>query len=437
VTNRNGKEVTKYREGLLMAARRLIFKHLSTFCPDVPLGELAQFVNGTSYTGEFVGDGDTPIIRISNISDPSAVYLRTSQQFAERFMVSEGDLLVSWSASFKSIIWPGPDGVLNQHIFKVTPLGSNDRRYLRHAIEDAFSEMRRNQVGIGMMHLRRGDFLGHNVPHPTIPVQTAVGEYLDWIEGSCRGPEVPLPDEIRAIESKLRSLRRLIAGAGEVDELWSSIVRDGPLLLRSMLASSTGTEVVMSDLVQRRPLDVDVQADETYHFAGVYSFGRGVFVGEEKPGLDFSYKQLTRLRAGDFVYPKLMAWEGALGVVPPECDGLVVSPEFPVFEIDQTKVLPEVLDVAFRDPAMWPRLRGSSTGTNVRRRRLNPKDFLQLIFELPEMQSQLIFQKVKRRVDELIAEVEAAAPVLDALLPSIIDAHLDDTATFPILERAS
>ena len=32
---------------------------------------------------------------------------------------------------------------------------------------------------------------------------------------------------------------------------------------------------------------------------------------------------LTRLRAGDFVYPKLMAWEGAFGVVPPECEGIV------------------------------------------------------------------------------------------------------------------
>jgi type I restriction enzyme, S subunit len=88
----------------------------------------------------------------------------------------------------------------------------------------------------------------------------------------------------------------------------------------------------MRDLLKLRLPDVTVRADDTYEFAGVYSFGRGVFKGAKKSRMDFAYPRLTRLRTNEFVYPKLMAWEGALGVVPPECEGCVVSTEFPVFE---------------------------------------------------------------------------------------------------------
>jgi hypothetical protein len=46
-----------------------------------------------------------------------------------------------------------------------------------------------------------------------------------------------------------------------------------------------------------------------------------------------------------------MAWEGAFGIVPSELEGFVVSPEFPVFEVIEERVLPETLDIYFRTPA--------------------------------------------------------------------------------------
>jgi type I restriction enzyme S subunit len=127
------------------------------------------------------------------------------------------------------------------------------------------------------------------------------------------------------------------------------------------------------------------------------------------------------LHIGDFVYPKLMAWEGALGVVPPECDGLVVSPEFPVFEIDQSRILPEVLDVYFRTPAIWPTLSTDSTGTNVRRRRINPSDFLEYHIPLPSMETQLLLRDTRARVEILKALQAETQAELDALLPALLD----------------
>ena len=116
-----------------------------------------------------------------------------------------------------------------------------------------------------------------------------------------------------------------------------------------------------------------------------------------------------------------MAWEGALGIVPNECDGCHVSPEFPVFTVDQSRVLPEILDIHFKTPAVWKKLADISTGTNLRRRRLNPNAFLGYTFPLPPMEVQkkvkcLANQAAIKRDLQNIAMVEE-----EALLLSILD----------------
>lgn len=116
-----------------------------------------------------------------------------------------------------------------------------------------------------------------------------------------------------------------------------------------------------------------------------------------------------------------MAWEGALGVVPPNCDGLVVSTEFPVFEIDEQIMLPEVMDTHFRSPEVWPTLSGQSGGTNVRRRRINPKDFLNLKMPCPSREAQAAIRECVSRSSSIIAIQAETAAELGAMLPAILD----------------
>ena len=235
---------------------------------------------------------------------------------------------------------------------------------------------------------------------------------------------IPLPsvDEQRRLVAKIDELA---AKVEEARKLRDEADAGYDAMCRSVLLHGHDEQALLSpmrDLVRLRPADVDVRKDESYHFAGVYCFGRGVFVGQKRTGLEFAYPTLTRLRTNDFVYPKLMAWEGALAVVPPECDGLVVSTEFPVFEIDQEKVLPEVLDVYFRNPSVWPKLSGASTGTNVRRRRLNPSDFLTYRMPLPPMWTQLRLREVYRRVKEIKKVHARTTKELVSLAPSLLEA---------------
>jgi type I restriction enzyme S subunit len=215
--------------------------------------------------------------------------------------------------------------------------------------------------------------------------------------------EVPLPpiEEQRRIVERFDAIRQHLQQA---DALRESITQEWAALCRSMIAHDPDTKrVAVADVVRQRAPDVLVEPDVSYPFAGVYSFGKGVFKGHVKQGAEFAYPKLSRLKTGDFIYPKLMAWEGALGVVPPECDGCVVSPEFPVFEIDEDQVLPEVFDVYFRDPQTWQNLQGGSTGTNARRRRLNPVDFLKLEVPVPGKETQRRLKDVRRLETRLMA----------------------------------
>ena len=233
--------------------------------------------------------------------------------------------------------------------------------------------------------------------------------------------EIPLPP----LEEQQRVVARIEKMAAQIEEaraLRKETADEVDALLRSVLDSDKNAQPVpLRELVKLRSPDVSVRVDENYKFAGVYCFGRGVFKGNLKSGLDFAYPRLTRLRAGEFVYPKLMAWEGAFGVVPKECDGCVVSTEFPVFEVNSDRVFPEVLDTYFCTPSVWPEVAGESTGTNVRRRRLNPQDFLNFKMPLPSRETQLMFMKIRAAMDELKPLQMETASTLDALMPALLD----------------
>lgn len=240
------------------------------------------------------------------------------------------------------------------------------------------------------------------------------------------------PDQFEASEIRLPLLaeqRRIVA---RIEELATKIreaqkLRDN--LREQMLAlprailhhRPSDRKIRVGKFATLRPPDVKVEPLEEYPFAGVYSFGRGVFRGQRKLGSEFAYPKLTRLRAGNFVYPKLMAWEGALAIVPSECDGLVVSTEYPVFEIDTEVMLPEVIDTYFRSPQVWPGLSGQSGGTNVRRRRLNPTDFLNLQVPWPDRETQLEIKQCVTRIAAIRAIQSETATELDAMLPAILD----------------
>ena len=241
--------------------------------------------------------------------------------------------------------------------------------------------------------------------------------------------EISLPPlaEQQAIVIRLDALADK---ARQVTAHLDAIEADVAALMRSYLFAETGgsmTKRRMSELMALRSPDVTVDRLQQYQFAGVYSFGRGVFASVNKAGIEFAYERLSTVRAGDFIYPKLMAWEGALGIVPAECDGMVVSPEFPVFSVDTDAILPEVLDIYFRTPAVWPALAELSGGTNIRRRRIQPSSFLNYEMPVPSMMLQRKIRELHRQTQALKVSHAAVRAANAALLPAILERLFTNT----------
>jgi type I restriction enzyme S subunit len=142
-----------------------------------------------------------------------------------------------------------------------------------------------------------------------------------------------------------------------------------------------------------------------YQFAGTYSFARGVFLGEKKFGARFKLPKVQRIHEGDFAYCKIMAWEGAFGIVPEEAHNCVMSGAFVVYEVDQSRLDPRYLDYYFKMERVWKTIGRQSTGTNVRRRSLHPKQFETASIPLPPLNEQ---RRIVSRIKELAALIEEA-----------------------------
>jgi type I restriction enzyme S subunit len=272
-----------------------------------------------------------------------------------------------------------------------------DARYLDHYCRtERFRAQVEAQGSTNYAAIRPADVLAYTIPLPSLPEQQALVARLD-----------ALAEKTRQVEAHL-----------------AAVERDAERLVRAYIfqpPNEQPTKRPMSELVSQRPPDVTVDGTVQYRFAGVYSFGRGVFPSVVKAGSEFAYERLSTVRAGDFTYPKLMAWEGALGVVPPECDGMVVSPEFPVFSLNTDEVLPELLDIYFRTPEIWPQLAERSGGTNIRRRRLQPSAFLSYEMPVPSMATQLKLREAHRLTQALKARHAAIREANAALLPAVLE----------------
>jgi restriction endonuclease S subunit len=341
---------------------------------------------------------DSPFDNSLPYIDIAAFEQHTFRRYADAndgVKVSPQDTLVVWDGARAGLVGSGVSGLLGSTIAALVPKGI-DRDFLIFFLQSRYGDINANTKGSAIPHIDPKFFWSMQIPLPPL-------------------------DEQRRIVARIEEFAWR---AKEALERLSELEAEFDLLCRAMLfAESDGNSVPtpMSELVRLRPTDVTVRKDEVYHFAGVYSFGRGVFKGPVKSGAEFAYSRLTRIHAGEFIYPKLMAWEGGLGVVPPECDGFVVSPEFPVFEVNQDRVLPETLDVYFRSPSVWPMLSEISAGTNARRKRLHPKVFLAYEMPLPPMKTQQRLREMKIRVDELRKRHALQRAELEALMPSVLD----------------
>lgn len=91
---------------------------------NVPLDDVCEVMSGNAWPASrfnFNGKG-LPVIRIQNMEgDNAGKSAYWDDEFDSRYLITEGDLLLSLSGSFKVVRWTGGKSLLNQRIMKLTP----------------------------------------------------------------------------------------------------------------------------------------------------------------------------------------------------------------------------------------------------------------------------------------------------------------------------
>lgn len=146
----------------------------------VHLRDVADFINGYAFKpSDWDGQGKQ-IIRIQNLTDSSKPYNSTSLNVDDKYIVRQGDLLVSWSATLGVFEWKNEDALLNQHIFKVVV---NDRvvdkGYLKRVLNNSIADMEKHLHGATMRHINRFEFLETKIPLPPLEEQKRIAAILD------------------------------------------------------------------------------------------------------------------------------------------------------------------------------------------------------------------------------------------------------------------
>jgi type I restriction enzyme, S subunit len=180
--------------------------------------------------------------------------------------------------------------------------------------------------------------------------------------------------------------------------------------------------------VLERALDVvELQPAGEYQQITVRLHHRGVFRRGVKVGSDIGSSRQYRASAGQLIVSRIDARNGAIGIVPSDLDGAIVTNDFWLFNIDRSLVNPRFLDYFVGTERFVDECVRASEGT-TNRVRLQPDRFLDLHMRLPAMGEQ---QRVVGALDELSRRVQraqalrSAAAAQAASLPAAMAHRLD------------
>lgn len=189
-------------------------------------------------------------------------------------------------------------------------------------------------------------------------------------------------------------------------------------------------KVRLGQVLQQASDVQDVHGELVYPQIGMLNFGRGTFKKSDLLGSETKYRTFQQVHAGQVIYSKLKAFEGALSIVPADHDEHFVSQEFPTFDLNRNDVDPSYLLQVFRSEPFAGQLAQGSKGVGARRERLHPTTFLNIEIPLPPIDEQL---RIAARLDSLRDAVDrvdrsdhAAIAAVDRIEAELVSGVLGD-----------
>ena len=174
---------------------------------------------------------------------------------------------------------------------------------------------------------------------------------------------------------------------------------------------SRWVKVALGDVLLRSSEAAVIDLDTDYHEVTIRLWGKGIISRGKVRGSDVGTVRRV-VRANQLILSKIDARSGAIGLVPPELDGAIVSNDFPSFEFrDVNQCDPAFMGWLVRSALFIDLCKAASEGT-TNRVRIKEDRFLNQKIDLPPLPEQ---QAIVAQLDALADKVRQINEHLDAI----------------------
>jgi type I restriction enzyme S subunit len=167
---------------------------------------------------------------------------------------------------------------------------------------------------------------------------------------------------------------------------------------------TTWPEIPIGDFLTPSRKSIQIEDGKEYNQITVALHGRGVRLRQTVLGKAIKTKHQYEARAGRFIYSRIDARNGAMGIVPAELDGAAISGDFPTFDFDLRKVEPRFFEYLSKTASFEKRCLAPSKGV-TNRKRLKEAELLAFRVPLPPLPEQ---RRIVAKIDQIAARAEEA-----------------------------
>lgn len=161
-------------------------------------------------------------------------------------------------------------------------------------------------------------------------------------------------------------------------------------------------QVSLGEVLTRSRDTITLDPNEIYKQVTVRMKHKGVTLREQKKGAEIGSPRQYVARPGQFIISSIDARNGAMGLVPGELDGAIVTNDFWLFDVNNERLDQEWLRLYSSTAAFVEACTSASEGT-TNRVRLKPDRFLQLDIPLPPLPEQ---QRIVTRIKSMLEKAE-------------------------------